>query len=203
MLHKPRSIDLTQVAEWQDGQVRRFQDYLVAEEPLEIRIGDSPLSVTMRTPGHDQELAAGFLYNEGLVTGREQIACIQYGTAGRQEASGNVIEVKLTGAGFDRERMRRNFFTASSCGICGKASIDVISMFNGAGRVFWEWVSDHIGRARVYFLLYLIQAVIFFALPRTHSLTLFSAEFAIIACVMAEASAPCRRSRRITLAPST
>jgi len=61
----PRSIDLTLVQEWQDGRVRRFQDYLVGEEPLEIRVGKHALSVTMRTPGHDLELAAGFLYSEG------------------------------------------------------------------------------------------------------------------------------------------
>jgi MFS transporter, OFA family, oxalate/formate antiporter len=64
--------------------------------------------------------------------------------------------------------------------IAAAGMVGLISMFNGARRVFWAWVSDHIGRARVYFLLYLIQAVIFFALPRTHSLTLFSTEFAII-----------------------
>src|SRR5271168_812778 len=55
-LHK---LNLTQVSEWDDGQLRRKDDYLAAEEPLEIRVGDEPLSVTMRTPGHDLELAAG------------------------------------------------------------------------------------------------------------------------------------------------
>ena len=73
MPRKPRSIDVTQVTEWQDGQVRHAQDYLVAEEPLEIRVGRTPLSVTMRTPGHDLELAAGFLFTEGLIERREQI----------------------------------------------------------------------------------------------------------------------------------
>ena len=126
MLHKPRSIDLTQVSEWQDGAVRRFQDYLVAEEPMEIRIGDTPLSVTMRTPGHDFELALGFLFTEGLISGRDQVASIEQGTAGRDEASGNIVVVKLAGTEFERDRMQRNFFTASSCGICGKASIDSV-----------------------------------------------------------------------------
>jgi FdhD protein len=126
MLHKPRSIDLTQVSEWQDGTVRRFQDYLVAEEPMEIRIGEIPLSVTMRTPGNDFELATGFLFTEGLITGREQIASVEHGTAGREEASGNIVVVKLAGAEFERDRMQRNFCTASSCGICGKASIDAV-----------------------------------------------------------------------------
>ena len=126
MLHKPRSIDLTHVSEWQDGAVRRFQDYLVAEEPMEIRIGETPLTVTMRTPGNDFELAIGFLFTEGLITGREQVESIEHGRAGRDEVSGNIIVVKLTGAKFERERMQRNFFTASSCGICGKASIDSV-----------------------------------------------------------------------------
>ena len=79
MLHKPRSIDVTQITEWRDGQVRRSQDYLVAEEPLEIRLGKTPLSVTMRTPGHDLELAAGFLFTEGLIERREQIVSLEYG----------------------------------------------------------------------------------------------------------------------------
>ncbi|HEV8524174.1 MAG TPA: formate dehydrogenase accessory sulfurtransferase FdhD [Terriglobales bacterium] len=126
MRHRPRSIDLTQVAEWQDGGVRRFQDYLVAEEPLEIRLDGAPLNVTMRTPGHDLELAAGFLFTEGVIQSREQIAGLDYGKTEREEASGNIVEVKLQGAEFDRERMQRNFFVASSCGICGKASIEAI-----------------------------------------------------------------------------
>ena len=126
MRHRPRSIDLTQVAEWQDGGVRRFQDYLVAEEPLEIRLDGAPLNVTMRTPGHDLELAAGFLFTEGVIQFREQIAGLNHGKTEREEASGNIVEVTLQGAEFDRERMQRNFFVASSCGICGKASIEAI-----------------------------------------------------------------------------
>lgn len=126
MRHRARSIDLTQVAEWQDGGVRRFQDYLVGEEPLEMRLDGTPLTVTMRTPGHDLELAAGFLFTEGVISSREQIASLGYGKTERQEASGNIVEVTLQGAEFDRERMQRNFFVASSCGICGKASIDAV-----------------------------------------------------------------------------
>ena len=128
MPRKPRSIDLTQVTEWQDGLVRRKQDYLVAEEPLEIRIGRTPLSVTMRTPGHDLELAAGFLFAEGLIERREQILSLEYGkpNAKTRQASDNVVHVRLKAGLWKPERNRRNFFINSSCGVCGKASIEAV-----------------------------------------------------------------------------
>jgi FdhD protein len=124
---KVRSVDLTQVSEWDDGKLRRKDDYLAAEEPLEIRVGDDPLSVTMRTPGHDHELAAGFLLTEGLIQNREQILNLE--TAEPQDGTnrGNVIQVELAPeAAPDFVKMKRHFFAASSCGICGKASIDSI-----------------------------------------------------------------------------
>jgi len=124
--HPSRGIDLTQVSEWEAGKVRRFQDYLVAEGPLEIRVGGAPLTVTMRTPGHDLELAAGFLFTEGLIQKREQIASLSEESAAKPESRGNLVEVELAGAEFEREQVQRNFFVASSCGICGKASIDAI-----------------------------------------------------------------------------
>ncbi len=126
MLYRPRSIDLTQVHEWQDGRVHRLQDCLVAEEPLEIRVGRVPLTVTMRTPGHDLELAAGFLLTEGLIQSRDQIAALRNAAADGKRRSKNRVQVELSGAKFDRKRFRRNFFAASSCGICGKASIDAV-----------------------------------------------------------------------------
>jgi FdhD protein len=124
---KPRSVDLTQVSEWDDGKVHRKEDYLAAEEPLEIRIGKDPLSVTMRTPGHDVELAAGFLFTEGLVQRRAQIVALENDPGDAGENRGNVVRVELEpGSAPDLEKMRRNFFAASSCGICGKASIDSV-----------------------------------------------------------------------------
>jgi FdhD protein len=127
LARKPRSLDLTQVSEWNDGKTRRKEDYLAAEEPLEIRIGDDPLSVTMRTPGHDLELAAGFLFTEGLVQRRAQIIALEEDAGTATENRGNVVLAKLAPeAAPDFEKMRRHFFAASSCGICGKASIDSV-----------------------------------------------------------------------------
>jgi FdhD protein len=130
LARKPRSVDLTQVTEWDNGEIRRKEDYLAAEEPLEIRIGEDPLSVTMRTPGHDLELAAGFLFTEGLVQHRAQIVALEALETEVEtpaENRGNVVEAKLAPESApDFEKMRRHFFAASSCGICGKASIDSI-----------------------------------------------------------------------------
>jgi FdhD protein len=127
MPSKPRSVDLTQVSEWDDGKLSRKDDYLAAEEPLEIRIGDDPLSVTMRTPGHDIELAAGFLFTEGLVTGRDAIQSLDAEPDDGSANHGNVIVAQLAPeATPDFEKLRRHFFASSSCGICGKASIDAV-----------------------------------------------------------------------------
>jgi FdhD protein len=121
----PRSVELTQVTEWEDGKSRRVEDYLAGEEPLEIRIAGRPLTVTMRTPGNDRELAAGFLWTEGLIESREQIVSIRQDGA-ETGATRNLVEVELEAGAFDHEDLQRNFFAASSCGICGKASIEAI-----------------------------------------------------------------------------
>lgn len=127
MARKPRSVDLTQVFEWDAGEVRRKDDYLAAEEPLEIRIGENPLSVTMRTPGHDTELAAGFLFTEGLVQRRAQIIALEPNQGDSDANRANVVRVELAPDSIpDFDKMRRHFFAASSCGICGKASIDSV-----------------------------------------------------------------------------
>jgi len=127
LARKPRSLDLTQVSEWDDGKILRKEDYLAAEEPLEIRVGDEPLSVTMRTPGSDLELAAGFLLTEGLIIRREQIVSLEHVVQDGEANRGNVARAVLAPESApDFEKMRRHFFAASSCGICGKASIDAV-----------------------------------------------------------------------------
>ena len=120
-----RSVELTQVTEWNDGRMLPHGDTLAAEEPLEIRIGGSPLTVTMRTPGHDEELAAGFLWTEGIVDDPAQIAALRpYVTSAAGKWNG--VEAELVNCEFDAAQLQRNFYAASSCGICGKASIDAI-----------------------------------------------------------------------------
>lgn len=120
-----RSVELTQVTEWEDGRARMAQDALAGEEPLEIRVHGRPLTVTMRTPGHDLELAAGFLLTEGILDSREQIASMREHAA-EHGAKSNRVDVELRESSFEPEELQRNFFAASSCGICGKAAIEAI-----------------------------------------------------------------------------
>lgn len=120
-----RSLQFTQVTEWEDGTVRAVQDVLASEEPLEIRIGGAPLTVTMRTPGHDLELATGFLLTEGVIASREQVVSVNQVNAEGGRKS-NVVDVALRDTSFSMGDLQRNFFAASSCGICGKASIDAV-----------------------------------------------------------------------------
>jgi FdhD protein len=120
-----KSVELTQVTEWDDGRVHSVQDFLAAEEPLEIRIGGIPLTVTMRTPAHDLELAVGFLLTAGVIQSLDQIADLRTATPETAPKS-NVVEVELKNTDFNITDLQRNFFAASSCGVCGKASINAI-----------------------------------------------------------------------------
>ncbi|HEX4592737.1 MAG TPA: formate dehydrogenase accessory sulfurtransferase FdhD [Bryobacteraceae bacterium] len=116
-----RSILTVPVHKIEGDSSASFQDLLAVEEPLEIRLGDKAISITMRTPGHDPELAAGFLFTEGILQGPHQIRDIQ--------AAKNSIAVQLNpDVEVDFERLQRNFYTTSSCGVCGKASIDALRM---------------------------------------------------------------------------
>jgi len=104
-------------------------DTLVVEEPLEIRVGGRPLSVTMRTPGDDFDLVAGFLTTEGVVAGAGELATMRYcaGATAGGENTYNVIDVTLAGGmPAPAASLERNFYTTSSCGVCGKASIDAV-----------------------------------------------------------------------------
>jgi len=103
-------------------------DHLAVEEPLEIRLGGVSLTVTMRTPGDDEELVAGFLFSEGIIAGAEDLDVIaRYRGPDGDPDDGNVMNVLLKGdLRVAKDRLRRNFVASSSCGLCGKATIDAI-----------------------------------------------------------------------------
>jgi FdhD protein len=127
MRHPPQRVKTTDVTEWKDGQDRCVLDDLAVEEPLEIRVAGEVLTITMRTPGDDFELAAGFLYAEGIVDRREDVSRISYGRGPDGRVSGNVVDVVLRGeAAVDLGALQRRFVAASSCGICGRTSIDAV-----------------------------------------------------------------------------
>lgn len=112
-----------------EHNVSHREDLLAVEEPLEIRVGGSSLSITMRTPGHDFDLAAGFLISEGVVAHTGDIAAIRHcaGVDGEGENTFNVLDVTLAhGVSAPDPSLERNFYMTSSCGLCGKASIEAV-----------------------------------------------------------------------------
>ena len=108
--------------------ITRREDILVVEEPLEIRVGGRSFAVTMRTPGHDVELAAGFLVSEGIVSRNEDFASARFCAGdGAEGNTYNVLDVSLgPGVAPPPPTLAREFFTSSSCGLCGKSSIDAV-----------------------------------------------------------------------------
>lgn len=122
------SIKKVSISKYNQGHFLEKEDVLAVEEPLEISLqyfenGEKKrqsISITMRTPGFDKELAVGFLYTEGILTSHEQM-----------EKTSSIIENQITihlqeGASVELEKLKRNFYTTSSCGVCGKSSIDAI-----------------------------------------------------------------------------
>ena len=115
-----------------DGNATERPETLVVEEPLEIRVNGTPLSVTMRTPGSDVELAQGFLLTEGIIAHRDDVLTVRY-CRGSETEDGtntyNVLDVTLRpGVPLPDVDVTRNFYTTSSCGVCGKASIDAVRL---------------------------------------------------------------------------
>lgn len=106
----------------------RGEDRVACEEPLEIRVNGAPLAVVMRTPGDDLDLVAGFLITERIVASFAEIASLHHASAARDaEAADNEVRATLaSGAAFDAERLRRNLYASSSCGVCGKASLEQV-----------------------------------------------------------------------------
>ena len=111
----PYSAGSVEVVRLPDGGAEL--DEVAAEEPLEIRVGGQPIAVTMRTPGHDEELALGFLVSEGISPLRASIP---------SDFAANVVEVEVEH--FEPRRLQRNFYTTSSCGVCGKGALEAVAV---------------------------------------------------------------------------
>jgi FdhD protein len=111
----PYSTAPVEVVRLPGGEAVR--DLLAVEEPLEIRIGGLPVAITMRTPGHDEELALGFCLSEGL---RPKSACLA------DDLVANAVDVDAPG--FDAARLQRSFYTSSSCGVCGKGALEAVAV---------------------------------------------------------------------------
>ncbi|MDQ1470191.1 MAG: FdhD protein [Bryobacterales bacterium] len=117
-----RNIATLPIRCFDSGKAAEAQDLVAVEEPLQISVDGRDLTVTMRTPGQDKELALGFLFSEGLLQRPEQVESIE-----RHERGG--IDIRLaSGVAIEPERFARNFYMTSSCGVCGKASIDALRL---------------------------------------------------------------------------
>ena len=124
-----RVTDRRRIVHLGDGVAAERVETLVAEEPLEMRVGGAQIAVTMRTPGDDFDLVAGFAWTEGIVTDPDHLAALRYcaGADADGRNSYNVIDLALAeDAPPLAASVRRNFYTTSSCGVCGKASIDAV-----------------------------------------------------------------------------
>jgi len=129
--------------------IKTCEDSLALEEPLEIQVGHGPegarewktVAITMRTPGHDRELAVGFLVGEGLLRSLDQVESVhsagpRYGESGWQHR----VRVALRpGVAIDLDRLQRNFYTTSSCGVCGKTSMEALELTSCAPLSAPDW----------------------------------------------------------------
>ena len=140
-----RVTERRRVVRIRDGAVSARADTLVAEEPMEIRLNGRPLAITMRTPGDDFALAAGFLVSEGVLAHAADLQNIVY-CAGADSDGGNtynVVDVRTSpGVVLPDITLERNVYTTSSCGLCGKASLDAV-------RTTARWAVDDEPRLRV------------------------------------------------------
>jgi FdhD protein len=121
------------------GAWERRADMVACEEPLEIRVEGRSVAVVMRTPGHDEELAAGFLVSEGVVKGPRDLLEVSQCPV-NADSRGNVVDVLLGGAVVNWDALTRHVFSASSCGLCGKTSLD--SVFQQFPAVTADWRVD-------------------------------------------------------------
>src|ERR671937_2702187 len=113
----PYAAARVEVTRLPDGRGRRERDEVAVEEPLEIRIDGRPVAVTMRTPGHDEELALGFCLSEGIPARSASLPA---------DLAANTVEVDAPG--FEPARVERLFYTSSSCGVCGKGALEAVAV---------------------------------------------------------------------------
>ncbi len=132
-----KNIATVNIVKVRANRSKNQTDLLAREEPLEIRLGfekegirhQKSISVTMRTPGNDQELALGFLLTEGILQSYGQVRKMYQTPVRRKDARENIIVVELeAGQSFDLKKLERHFYTSSSCGVCGKASIEAVEV---------------------------------------------------------------------------
>ena len=114
-------IELTRL---ERGTARTAADWVAREEPMEIRVEGRSIAVTMRTPGHDEELAAGFLLSEGVIKKPEDI--FEISVCPSRSDGGNVVDVLLRNVAVNWDSLTRHVFASSSCGVCGKATLDAV-----------------------------------------------------------------------------
>lgn len=143
MSPSPLSRTSTKVLRWRDGKRTELNDTLAVEEPLEIRLGyrdarkgrtHKSVAITMRTPGDDIALALGFLFSENIISGPDAVQSIE-------QSADNVVRLELhDAASFDPLRLERNFYVTSSCGVCGKSSLESLSLagFNALHDDGWR-----------------------------------------------------------------
>ena len=124
-MNQPTKKNEQRIWRWQVGRApQEIADNLACEQPLEIRVGGKAISVTMRTPGYDVELAAGFLLSEAIIRDAEDIDCIEACT---RQSNENIVNVfPAPHVSVDWEKLSRHVFASSSCGLCGKTSIQAV-----------------------------------------------------------------------------
>lgn len=135
------SVTSVKINRYEDALVQEGSDLLCVEEPMEIRLLFGPekerkeqsISVTMRTPGHDFELAIGFLFTEGIIRGMQEVLSIRYCISKKEEEQENIVRVELSPAVEpDLDKLKRHFYTSSSCGVCGKTSLEAVRTLAGS-----------------------------------------------------------------------
>lgn len=128
MSDDPDALDArVRIIRWIDQLVDEQEDRVAHEEPLELQLQSSRVAVVMRTPGHDDDLALGFFLSEGVIASVDDVASVHHCTEATEDAQDNVVRVLLReGLPVDFERLKRTLYTSSSCGLCGKASIEAV-----------------------------------------------------------------------------